>query len=64
MEAEDWLGDREKVKENGLRSERNRFQIVPLPVYHGELEKWEDGSRQLKRYVGLHKPIAKMMMDG
>ena len=54
------------MKENGLRSERNRwrFQIVPLPVYHGELEKWEDGSRQLKRYVGLHKPIAKMMMDG
>ena len=31
--------------------------------YHGELEKWEDLSWQLKRYVGLYKPVAKQMMD-
>ena len=37
--------------------------MFPPPVYHGELEKWEDWSWQLKRYVGLHKPLAKLLMD-
>ena len=31
-------------------------------MYHGELEK-SDWSWQLKRYIGLYKPIAKLMMD-
>ena len=31
--------------------------------HYGELEKWEDWSWQLKRYVGLYKPFAKRMMD-
>ena len=37
--------------------------MFPPPVYHGELEKWEDWSWQLKRYIGLCKPIANLMMD-
>ena len=28
-----------------------------LPPYHGELDKWDDWSWQLKRYVGLYKPL-------
>ena len=37
--------------------------MFPPPTYHGELDKWEDWSWQLKRYVGLYKPLAKTMMD-
>ena len=36
---------------------------IPPPTYHGELDKWDDWSWQLKRYVGLYKPLAKTMMD-
>ena len=32
-------------------------------MYHGELDKWDDWSWQLKRYVGLYKPLAKTMID-
>ena len=35
----------------------------PPPTYHGKLDKWDDWSWQLKRYVGLYKPLAKTMMD-
>ena len=47
----------------GVRGTGGEIKLFPPPVYHGELQKWEDWSWQLKRYVGLYKPIAKMMMD-
>ncbi|CAE7877537.1 unnamed protein product, partial [Symbiodinium necroappetens] len=40
------------------------IKLFPPPMYNGELEKWEDWSWQLKRYVGLYKPGVKLMMDG
>ena len=39
------------------------IKLFPPPVYHRELEKWEDWSWQLKRYLGLRKPLAKLLMD-
>eukprot|EP00439_Symbiodinium_sp_Y106_P052373 s2721_g7.t1 len=39
------------------------IKLFPLPTYHGELDKWDDWSWQLKRYVGLYKPLAKTLMD-
>ena len=43
----------------GARGIGGEIKLFLLPVYHGELEK----SWQLKRYVGLHLPLAKLMMD-
>ena len=53
------------MRKNGLRSERigGEIKLFPPPVYHGELDKWDDWSWQLERYVGLYKPLAKTMMD-
>ena len=52
------------MKEIGFRNRNKRgWRRFHLPTYHGELEKREDWSWQLKRYVGLHKPVAKQMMD-
>ena len=49
------------------RSERMDFggeiKLFPPHTYHGELEKRKDWSWQLKRYVGLYKAIAKLMID-
>ncbi|CAE7873260.1 unnamed protein product, partial [Symbiodinium sp. KB8] len=50
-----------KVTDLGLGGE---IKLFPPPMYNGELEKWEDWSWQLKRYVGLYKPGVKLMMDG
>ena len=47
----------------GVRGIGGEMKLFPPPVYHGELEKWEDWPWQLKRYVGLHKPMAKTLMD-
>ena len=33
------------------------IKLFPPPVYLGELEKWEDWSWQLKRYLGVYKPL-------
>ena len=49
--------------EFGTRGIGGEIKLFPPPVYHGELEKWEDWSWQLKRYVGLYKPLAKLLMD-
>ena len=49
--------------EFGLRGIGGEIKRFPPAVYHGELEKWEDWSWQLKRYVGLYKPLAKLLMD-
>ena len=35
----------------------------PLPTDNGEIDRWEDWSWQLKRYVGLYKPLAKVQSD-
>ena len=47
----------------GVRGIGGEIKLFPPPTYHGELEKWEDWSWQLKRYVGLYKPMAKTLMD-
>ena len=47
----------------GVRGIGGEIELFPPPVYRGELEKWEDSSWQLKRYVGLYKPVAKHLMD-
>ena len=47
----------------GTEGLEERPKLFPPPAYHGELEKWEGWSRQLKRYVGLYKPVATRMMD-
>ena len=47
----------------GMRGIGGENKLFPPPVYHGELEKWADWSWQLKRYVGLYKPMAKTLMD-
>ena len=39
------------------------IKLFPPPVYHSELEQWEDEAWQLKRYDGLYKPLAEQMMD-
>ena len=49
--------------EFGTRGIGGEIKPFPPPVYHGELEKWEDWSWQLKRYVGLYKPLANLLMD-
>ena len=49
--------------EFGVRGIGGEIKLLPPPVYHGELEKWEDWSRQLNRHVGLYKPVAKHLMD-
>ena len=49
--------------EFGTRGIGGEIKLFPPPVYHGELEKWEDWSWQLMRYVGLYKPLAKLLMD-
>ena len=38
------------------------MKLFPPPVYHGESEKWEDWSWQLKSYVALYKPMALEIM--
>ena len=47
----------------GVRGIGGEIKLFPPPVYHGELDKWDDWSWQLKRYVGLYKPLAKTLMD-
>ena len=47
----------------GVRGIGGEIKLFPPPTYHGELDKWDDWSWQLKRYVGLYKPLAKTMMD-
>ena len=47
----------------GVRGIGGEIKVFPPPTYHGELEKWEDWSWQLKRYVGLYKPMAKSLTD-
>ncbi|CAE7351810.1 unnamed protein product [Symbiodinium sp. CCMP2456] len=47
----------------GVRGIGGEIKLFPPPPYHGELQKWEDWSWQLKRYVGLYKPPAKTLMD-
>ena len=47
----------------GVRGVGGEIKLFPPPVYHGELDKWDDWSWQLKRYVGLYQPLAKTMMD-
>ena len=47
----------------GVRGIGGEIKLFPLPTYHGELDKWDDWSWQLKRYVGLYKPLAKTLMD-
>ena len=47
----------------GVRGIGGEIKLFPPPVFHGELDKWDDWSWQLKRYVGLYKPLAKMLMD-
>ena len=44
----------------GVRGIGGEIKLFPPPTYHGELDKWDDWSWQLKRYVGLHN---KTMMD-
>ena len=39
------------------------FSCVPATSVPRRVEKWEDWSWQLKRYVGLYKPRAKLLMD-
>ena len=47
----------------GVRGIGGEIKLFPPPTYHGELDKWDDWSWQLKRYVGLYKPLAKTLMD-
>ena len=47
----------------GVRGIGGEIKLFPPPVYHGELDRSDDWSWQLKRYVGLYKPLAKTMMD-
>ena len=47
----------------GVRGIGGEIKLFPPPTYHGELDKWDDWSWQLKRYVGLYKPLAKLLMD-
>ena len=49
--------------ESGTRGTGGEIKLFPPPVYHGELEKWEGWSWQLKRHVGLYKPLTKLLMD-
>ena len=65
MVAELRLWSQGRVRKNGLWSERDcgEIKLFPPPTYHGELDKWDDWSWQLKRYVGLYKPLAKLLMD-
>ena len=51
------------VADFGARGTGGEIKMFPPPAHHGELEKWEDWSLQLKRYVGLLKPLAKRKMD-
>ena len=37
--------------------------MFPPPTYNGEIDKWEEWSWQLKRYAGLYKPLAYVLMD-
>ena len=39
------------------------FKLFPPAPFNGDHEKWDDWSWQLKRYISLYKPIAKMLMD-
>ena len=47
----------------GVRGIGGEIKLFPPPVCHGEVEKWEHCSWQLKRYIGLCKPIVKLMLD-
>ena len=47
----------------GVRGIGGEIKLFPPPTYHGELDKWDNWSWQLKRYVGLYKPLAKTLMD-
>ena len=49
--------------EFGTRGIGREIKLFPTPMYHGELEKREDWLWQLKRYVELHKPLAKLLMN-
>eukprot|EP00439_Symbiodinium_sp_Y106_P044512 s4651_g5.t1 len=60
------IGKREDgalIKEFEVARIGGEIKLFPPPTYHGELDKWDDWSWQLKRYVGLYKPLAKMLMD-
>ena len=41
----------------GARGIGGEIKLFPPPLYHGELDKWDDWSWQLKRYVGLYKTL-------
>eukprot|EP00439_Symbiodinium_sp_Y106_P069965 s5116_g12.t1 len=47
----------------GARGIGGEIKLFPPPLYHGELDKWDDWSWQLKRYIGLYKPLAKTLKD-
>ena len=47
----------------GTRSIGEEIKLFPPPNYRGEIEKWEGWRWQLKRYVPLHKPVAKLLID-
>ena len=47
----------------GAKGIGGEIRLLPPPVFQGELEKWEDWSWQLKRYVGLYKPVAEHLME-
>ena len=49
--------------EFGVRGIGGEIKLFPPPTYHGELDKWDNWSWQLKIYVGLYKPLAKTLMD-
>ena len=51
------------VADLGARGTGGEIKMFPPPAHHGELEKWEDWSLQLKPYVGLLRPLAKRKMD-
>ena len=56
-------GKSEKEWTLEVRGIGGEIKLFPPPTYHGELDKWDDWSWQLKRYVGLYKPLAKLLMD-
>eukprot|EP00439_Symbiodinium_sp_Y106_P064462 s3510_g10.t1 len=47
----------------GARGIGGEIKLFPPPLYQGELNKWDDWSWQLKRYVGLYQPLTKTLMD-
>ena len=47
----------------GARGIGGEFKLFPSPLYHGELDKQDDWSWQLKRYEGLYQALVKTLMD-